>query len=175
MSKKKYKNVTIFLDLDGVIADFETHAQNGQKYDDRGHLIRDELDTDWWQTIPAFDGAHDFYKTLRTKAAVKFLTAPMLNSDCHKGKADWVQSFASKQGKWAINDLIICPSRDKYFLAGPDRILIDDRISNIRDWEAAGGIGILHEGDFAKTLAQLDLALNTKPHAPGSLPKPPRP
>ena len=38
--------------------------------------------------------------------------------------------------------------------AGENRILIDDTAKNIADWEAAGGIGILHT-DASSTIAKL--------------------
>ena len=56
-------------------------------------------------------------------------------------------------------DLIICPSKDKGFLAGEGRILIDDREQNIKDWENAGGVGIHHKGNFDETLKALQVIL----------------
>ena len=91
----------------------------------------------------------------REAPPVKFLTGPIPLSDCFKGKAEWIMDFLPKRGRWALQDLIICPSKDKRFLAGPTRILIDDRISNIKEWEEAGGIGIHHTGNFDETMAMV--------------------
>lgn len=71
---------------------------------------------------------------------------------CFAGKAKWVTDFVPERGRWALQDLIICNSKDKSFLARPGHILIDDRASNIKEWTEAGGTGILHEGNFALTL-----------------------
>ncbi|TVQ83299.1 MAG: hypothetical protein EA357_06500 [Micavibrio sp.] len=150
----------IFLDLDGVIADFETHAETQGKYHRvTGKLDREALDHQWWSTIPVFDGAQEFYETLQKIGDVKFLTGPMLHSGCHSGKAEWIENFDKNRGKWALRDLIICPAPDKHLLSGPGRILIDDRKNNIADWRLAGGIGILHEGDFDRTLEHVKNAL----------------
>lgn len=150
----------IFLDLDGVVADFESHAHSQNKYHQvTGKLDREALDHQWWSTIPVFDGARAFYAALQKIGPVKFLTGPMLHSGCHSGKAEWIQSFDAERGKWALRDLIICPSTDKHFLAGPNRILIDDRKNNIADWRLAGGIAILHTGDFDATLQAVHRAL----------------
>ncbi len=153
---------TIFLDLDGVIADFEGHAHTHDKYHTTGKLNREALDHQWWSTIPIYDGAREFYKNLQDIGPIKFLTGPMLHSGCHSGKAEWIQNFDEERGKWALRDLIICPSTDKYLLAGPSRILIDDRKNNIADWNEAGGIGILHTGDFEASLKMVLNAIQQK-------------
>lgn len=146
----------IFFDLDGVLADFDLHADQQGKRTAEGKLKWDELDFKWWSTMPVCPGAKDFYETARTLGIVKFLTAPVLTPDCFAGKATWVQKFSSK-GKFALKDLMI--ATDKQYIAKPNHILIDDRIKNIQEWEAAGGIGILHNGDFKETRKKLDLAL----------------
>ncbi len=146
---------TIFLDIDGVLADFNSHAKKEKKYKPDGKLNYDALDYKWWSTIPIYDGALDFYKDIQQYADTKFLTGPMVNPDCHGGKAKWIENFDSKRGKWALMDLIICPSKLKHLLAKENHILVDDRESNIKDWEKAGGIGILHEGNFNHTLNKI--------------------
>jgi 5'(3')-deoxyribonucleotidase len=47
-------------------------------------------------------------------------------------------------------------SKDKWQHCKPGDILIDDRKSNIAEWQAAGGRPILHEGNIKSTLAALD-------------------
>jgi len=160
MSKETPGNqIYIFFDLDGVLADFDRHAREQNKYTEDGKVKWGELDHQWWATMPAFFGAKKFYSAVRKLGKVKFLTAPVLGADCFSGKAEWVQKFASRRGKYALMDLIICPAKDKYFLASPNHILVDDREKNIKEWVAAGGIGVLHKGDFAATLKALELAV----------------
>lgn len=162
--------IVIFLDMDGVISDIQSHGEATDKFKDNGQLDYDDLDHEWWVSMPAFEGAEDFYQDLKKYGTVKFLTAPTGSAECFGGKAEWITNFPTGRGRWALMDLIICPSKDKYLLAEPDRILIDDRQSNIDDWIAAGGIGILHEGDFQQTLAKLDEVINGPDSRP-SLPK----
>jgi hypothetical protein len=142
-----------------VIADFDGHAAAHGKKDAAGRLDREALDFGWWVSMPAFPGAAEFYDALSRRGQVKFLTGPMLSADCYGGKAAWIEKFHPQRGKWLLRDLIICNSKDKELLAGPGRILIDDRENNIREWKAAGGTGVLHRGDFTATLAALDRAL----------------
>lgn len=162
----------IFLDLDGVVADFDRHATEQDKRHSDGSINRDLMDFQWWSTIPVFEGAHDFFEALKALAPVKFLTGPMLNPASHGGKAEWLsKKFLTKQEKWALRDLIICPSKDKHLLAQENRILIDDRINNIKDWEAAGGIAIHHTGDFNETLSKVDRVLKKNNQPIKSVPK----
>jgi hypothetical protein len=71
--------------------------------------------------------------------------------------------------KWCSNHLgitsrrVICVPRSssKQNHAGPNKILIDDLVSNITEWEAKGGIGILHK-DASTTLSILKNILYTK-------------
>lgn len=173
--------VHIFLDLDGVMADFDRHAHEQGKYDSKNKLKWDELDYQWWSTMPAFEGARGFYDAVKKLGTVRFLTAPVLTEGCFSGKAAWVQKFLPERGKSAMKDLIICAGIDKKLLARPHHILVDDREANIKDWVAAGGIGILHEGDFTVTLQKLEDAIANlpapvtkqadKPKPPGITPK----
>lgn len=149
------RTVRIFIDLDGVLADFDLHLRQEGKRAPDGKPNWDELDYAWWSTIPLCVGAKNFYDEACKMGATKFLTAPVLDEECFSGKARWVQDFVPERGKDILKDLIVCPSTDKYLLAKPGHILVDDRESNIKDWVAAGGIGIHHKGDFTETLQKL--------------------
>ncbi len=171
----------IFLDLDGVLADFEGHARLENKYKPDGKVNYDALDYEWYVTMPAYKGARQFYDDVRKLGFTRFLTGPVLSEDCYAGKAHWVQDFVPERGKFILEDLIICDSENKFLVGAPGRILVDDRIANIKAWEAAGGTGILHNGDFKDTLKRLKDAV-AKLNAPAPIIKktgpkntPPRP
>lgn len=156
----KPNHTTVFFDLDGVLADFDGHLDaHGYRAAD-GNAQWDKLDVSWWASMPACVGAKDFFTKVSARAQTRFLTAPTKSVDCFAGKAQWVTTFLPEMGPMALMRLIIAPSFDKAFIAGPNRILIDDRQKNIDEWVAAGGIGILHSGDFAKTWEKL------APHLP---------
>jgi len=160
----------IFLDIDGVIGDFDAHLDAQGKRKPDGRIDRDALDFQWWKSMPVFEGAREFHADLQKLAEVKFLTGPMVSVDCFGGKAAWIsQTFLPQRGKWALTDLIICHSKRKGLLAGEGRILVDDTLANIEQWQAAGGIGIHHKGDFKATLDAVHKALAALP-APQSAP-----
>jgi len=161
----------IFLDIDGVIGDFDAHLDAQGKRKPDGRIDRDALDFQWWKSMPVFEGAREFHADLQKLAEVKFLTGPMVSVDCFGGKAAWIsQTFLPQRGKWALTDLIICHSKRKGLLAGEGRILVDDTLANIEQWQAAGGIGIHHKGDFKATLDAVHKALAALP-APQSAPQ----
>lgn len=145
----------IFLDLDGVIADFDTHAiTTGVRATHEEKPDFKQMDRVWWAEIPVFDGAFKFYKELTLYGKVRFLTAAIMNPGCHSGKADWIITFNDK-GKWALKDLIICPRVDKPLLSMPGRVLIDDNEETIHYWNEAGGYGIHHAGSYADTMKRV--------------------
>ena len=163
----------IFLDLDGVLADFGNHAQSENKIKPDGKIDWDALDYTWWVTMPAYKGAREFYDETLKLGVVRFLTGPVLNESCYAGKAHWVQDFVPERGKDILEDLIICGSENKFLVAAQGRILVDDRASNIKEWIEAGGIGILHTGDFKDTMKKLREAVSKL--TVGSRPSPPKP
>jgi hypothetical protein len=154
-NKRDASQIHIFIDLDGVIADFDAHARTQGKYDAAGKVKWDELDYQWWATMPIFPGAKDFYDAALKLGEVRFLTAPIVSEECFSGKARWIQNFVPERGKFILRDLILCAGADKGYLAGANRILVDDRQDNVKDWVDAGGIGIHHNGDFRETMKKL--------------------
>jgi len=72
-----------------------------------------------------------------------------------EGKKQWAEKFLTPPP----SEVIITPARLKQECAKTGEtpnILIDDREENIRDWNAFGGIGILHVmGDSAGTIDEL--------------------
>ena len=162
------KKTHIFIDLDGVVADFDAHIEATGKRDAQGRNKWNELDYDWWAKMPPAPGAREFFNEAKKLGEVRFLTAPVLSEDCFAGKAAWVRKFVPEEGKSALKRLIMASSKDKYYLAGPDRILIDDRLENVEAWIKAGGIGIHHTGDFSVTMKLLREAICGKP-GPGRI------
>ncbi|MBI1215871.1 MAG: hypothetical protein GC185_08645 [Alphaproteobacteria bacterium] len=173
-AKKAEPEFQIFSDLDGVLTDFDGHATANGKYNEKGQPKWEELDLKWWKTMPAYDGAKEFYQQLRARGRTRMLTAPILNADCFRGKAEWVTKFRGT--RFGLLDLMIARAEDKNLLARPNCILVDDRQKNIDQWVAASGIGILHTGDYADTLKRVDQAMedfrNGKKAAPVQAEKP---
>jgi len=147
---------TIFLDLDGVCAQFIEEAL-------KRHNKSDALETwpvgewdiskvlgitqeEFWKKIKGFE----FWKNLKeypyfrrllgdlkNLGEVIFLTSCSQDSDCAKGKIEWMQDRFGKEFK----DYIL--TKHKYFCANKNSILIDDSDDNITEFKNHGGHGIL--------------------------------
>lgn len=146
----------IFLDLDGVMADFERGVREILKLDPKKVSNEELFSTlakkgkDFFLKLPKTKDADRLWKFLQGND-IKILTGvPTTNrEEAAKNKVSWVRRNLSKNVK-----VITTSSRSKKKYAGPDNILIDDRKDNITEWKAAGGIGILHTST-SKTIKEL--------------------
>jgi hypothetical protein len=133
----------LFLDLDGVLADFDrgVEAVTGKRPD---QLPVRRM----WQALAK---APDFYGTLEMMHDAQVLWEfcephnPTVLTGLPMG--DWAPD---QKRRWVAAMLgahvpvVTCMTRDKHRFAGPGHVLVDDRASTREAWEKAGGIFILH-------------------------------
>jgi len=145
----------IYCDLDGVLADFELGYEKLTGMDLKGEFFSGE---DFWKPIskagvgfwvglqwmPDGQRLWDYIKPFDPI----ILSAPSRDKSSRLGKALWVRN------KIPGTKLLLRYAKLKQQLATPTSILIDDRADNINQWEAAGGIGILHTS-ASNTIEQL--------------------
>jgi 5'(3')-deoxyribonucleotidase len=155
---------TLYLDMDGVVADFDEYAEsilgslpghNGIYPDEEWNKIaaNPRLYRDLKKTSYADRLVDECRDLAATKSyALIFLTAVPKGND-----VKW--SFYDKV-VWAQNYFPDIPvhfgpfSKDKWQHCQPGDILIDDRPSNIHEWRVAGGIAI-HHTNIDTTLHEL--------------------
>lgn len=152
----------IYVDMDGVIADFEKRFKeltgklpsdykteagfrtNFQKIIDGGHFAT--LDQ-----MPDFDTLVSFLESLPVQKCILSSTArPECNFAVATQKLQWLSSVA----KISWPKIFVPGKHLKQQYATPSSILIDDTPIVIDQWNAAGGIGILHT-DAVSTIALL--------------------
>ena len=152
---EKVMDYKIYCDMDGVLADFESGYEELTGIDLRGEFKKGE---DFWDPIskagvgfwaglkwmPDGQRLWDYLKPFNPV----LLSAPSREQSSRIGKHVWVKH------KIPGTKLILRYASQKQELATPESILIDDRQVNIDQWEAAGGIGILHTST-ANTIQQL--------------------
>lgn len=155
---------TLYLDMDGVVADFDEYAHrilgvppSGGVYPDEvwkklannKRIYRELVPTPYAQTL--YQNCVKYCVERNYKWA--FLTAvPKENDVKHafQDKVKWAQKH------FPGTTVFFGPySKDKHLHCTPGDILIDDRISNITEWREAGGIAIHHQ-DVTKTLIELN-------------------
>jgi 5'(3')-deoxyribonucleotidase len=158
---------TIFLDMDGVVADFDTFATNLLGRDVSWHRSKFNLTPEEWAVFAKVDRLYynlplmpdatklvAYVKSLSTRFNVQFLTAVPRKDTIPTAQADkqaWVNKYFPGM-KMDIGPF----SHDKHKWCKPGDILIDDRPSNIEEWNAAGGIAIYHTGDVDATIKRLN-------------------
>ena len=148
---------TLFLDMDGVMADFD-----GAFAPRFGFDHRDVPDEKMWYAIntygtyfrdlPPCPGAREFFRTVRRLNPIMLTACPPSNfANVAKQKRGWI---AEHLGDVPV---IFTPGGKTkgLYLNRPGDILIDDFERNIERWVDAGGFGIHHTGDFAATRDQL--------------------
>ena len=157
---EKVMDYKIYCDMDGVLVDFERGYEELTGIDLRGEFQKGE---DFWDPIskagvgfwaglkwmPDGQKLWDYLKPYKPD----LLSAPSREDSSRIGKHVWVKH------KIPGTKLILRYAKQKQELATPKSILIDDRQVNIDQWEAAGGIGILHTSadNTIKQLKQLGL------------------
>lgn len=147
---------TIFLDMDGVLADFDRFVfeQMGRTFD---HASGPGADKEMWEFLAKIDRlyfqlepmpralelwelAHSFGAKVEVLTAIpRRATIPTAEQD----KRDWIAKHFGTATPVRIGPF----SRDKWKHGNPADILVDDRHDNITDWiNKAQGIGIFYTG-----------------------------
>ena len=159
----KPKISCVYLDMDGVIADFvkrykelyhmePREAEKNKKFD---HFFDQFIETNQFATLDLMPGAMDAITFLRKASVPTQILSSTANEKRYdaisKQKMIWLQTHGI-----TFNPLFVPGKKHKYKYATPDSIIIDDTPSVIDDWRKAGGIGILHT-DWPTTLGILKM------------------
>lgn len=159
--EKEKPQYQIYCDMDGVLTDFEERFEHysGMKPDqyEAKHgaagfweLIDNKVGVKFWVGMGWMSGGKELWNFI-SKYDAKILSSPSRHDNSRLGKNLWVKNNLSPKPK-----VIFAYSADKQRYANANAILIDDKKSNIEQWEAAGGIAIrcLH-GNIAPVIAKL--------------------
>ena len=157
----------IYLDLDGVFADFFGMMRSlGIDYhtDPKAAWAVAEKIPNFFAKLAPMDCAVELFshvKVLANKSGheITFLTAlPLLTGELHTAAADKTYWVANKLH---TSKRVICVSswaEKSSYANGTDDILIDDSARNIVDWCGHGGVGIVHYNNY-NTIKTLELIL----------------
>ena len=149
--------MTVYLDMDGVIADFfgalayRNGVSHWKSIKDIEKALVDIWGTDFFYQIDEFPESDDIVKLVQSVSGGDWgicsspLRGDMMNS------AYWKRVWLDDRN-WLpeIEKLIFTGNKHKYAvnrLTGKPNILIDDKPDNIRRWNDAGGIGIRFQCD----------------------------
>jgi len=155
MTRFEHTPFDVFLDLDGVFADFD-----GKIRELTGFWPREIPKKELWKTVYRQD---DFFASLSMMHGADvlweyfrpfkptFLTGAPNSLKAQAQKVEWVKEKFGPE--WVT---IVLPKRDKQLHSGPRKLLVDDNAGNIEQWVAKGGYGFLYTGDAHGTITQIE-------------------
>ena len=154
-------NPTVYLDMDGVLADFFGGVEkmygvehwkqltNDKTKDLKKEVIDRITGTDFFATLPKFKSADALIDMVKKFTGGKFSinTSPLRgdNENSAKYKKTWISNNIEKP-----DDIVVTGRKESYAKdkgTGVPNILIDDRPVNIQRWQDAGGYGILYQAN----------------------------
>lgn len=148
----------IYLDMDGVIADFTTrykdlfkmHPREAENYQKFNTFFDEFIETKQFETLDLMPGAMALINALKASS----VPVEILSSTANQEK---YEPISAQKVVWLEKDDIpfvqnfVPGKRHKKNWAKPNHIIIDDTKSIIDDWQQAGGIAIWHQ-DVPSTL-----------------------
>jgi 5'(3')-deoxyribonucleotidase len=144
----------VFLDLDGVFADFDARVKRlSGKHP--GQLDRSRLwkminaDKRFFAELELIEGCMLLWEATKDLEPI-FLTGAPTSKVFQEQKREWVVRIFGPE--FTVH---VVPKKLKQEFSGPGKVLIDDTPENIEQWNARGGHGILHTGDHASTVKAL--------------------
>lgn len=147
----------IFCDFDGVLVDFEAgFLKNfGFAHDSVSepemwkYILSHERH---WHDLPMMPDAMKLWEFIKPHNPIILTGCPRSGYEhANIGKREWAAKMLGPEVP-----VITCLSRNKpQHMIGPGDILIDDLTKNIKRWEEANGIGVLHKS-AADSIAQLE-------------------
>ena len=148
MPTETSKLFKIYLDMDGVIVDFDKRFESMFGMPPREFENNFGKDKFWekidakgvgfWRGMDWMPGGQQLYNRV-AKHDHALLSSPSRSKTSKIGKHMW------RKDNTPNTKLILAQSFNKKNYADKSNILIDDRADNIQQWKDAGGIGILYQ------------------------------
>jgi hypothetical protein len=147
-NEEEVMDYKIFLDMDGVLVDFDKQFEELTGMPPREFESKHSTEKFWneidgagvgfWRGMKWMPGGEALYNRAAQHDHA-LLSSPSRSEVSKIGKRLW------RRDKTPNTKLILARSYNKKNYAAPNHILIDDREDNIQQWINAGGIGILYK------------------------------
>ena len=147
----------IYCDMDGVLVDFEkgyydltgTSTKQFPKGDNSFWQPISDAGAEFWATLPWMPDGKELWNYIK-KYTPNILSSPSQDPSSKIGKEAWLKMNLQSGYKKAY----FYGRANKQLFSDKNRILIDDLPNTINEWNAKGGIGILHTS-AANTIKEL--------------------
>ena len=151
------EGIKLFLDMDGVLTDFTAACEKigGNMmfwYSTDRELFWKKITSagiEFWSEMSWMPGGQELHGFLRSSGLCPTILSALPGPERKKalinareGKIKWIRK---ELGPSYAEAAILCYRPEKALQSGFSKVLIDDNSENIREWEEAGGIGILHK------------------------------
>ena len=166
--------MTLYLDMDGVIADFFTGLE---KYFNVKHWkdipkteesIMGLKGTDYFNTLEVYPTSRELVEFAKQTGDWGICSSPLRGD--RDNSAYWKRVWLTNQGFMPnVENLIFTGQKERYAtnkIDGSPNILVDDKPDNISRWIAKGGIGIRYQAnqdsldELKKQLIKIQLNTN---------------
>jgi len=151
--KPENKGYTIFVDLDGVLVDFDKGWTLPTDPHEDGELAK--MPASWWANLPELESGKELWSYIEKynpyilTSSGRSLTEPQRDV-LREGKREWVEKHLG------IPEDRVIVRWDKYAEIRDDKsILIDDWKKNTTLWEKNGGIAIFHNSNDVETTIEM--------------------
>ena len=148
---------TLYCDMDGVLCDFEKRFEDLTGLTPKEFRSKNGLDKFWktidddgvrfWVGMSWMPDGKQLYNYIKPNL-YSLLSSPSFDNSSRLGKRLWVRN------NMPGTKLILAARKNKQDYSEENAILIDDLELTINEWNAKGGIGILHTS-AASTIKQL--------------------
>lgn len=169
VGNRQEKDYIYYIDMDGVLVDLAAGLR-GSKYHWKtpealvqmiGATDDPEATRKFYLSLPKTQEADAIWKEANKLApkGVYILTAVPNIAGLDEAKMEWVLDNLSPPPR----DILMVGHRQKsQYAKGPESILVDDDLGNIKQWTKAGGSGILHiPGSTRGTLQRMQVPEGT--------------
>ena len=163
--------MTLYLDMDGVIADFfsllakENNVTHWKSIKDKERALVEARNTDFFNRIDEFPSSPKLVQYAMSTGDWGICSSPLRGD--RDNSAYWKRIWLERKGFMPeVENCIFTANKHKYAinrLTGKPNILVDDKQDNIIRWGAAGGIGIRYqadEDDVCDLIDNIKVALN---------------
>ena len=150
--------MTVYLDMDGVIADFfsllaqENDSDHWKSIKNIERSLNEIRNTDFFYRIPEFPETAEIIHQVKTLSYGDWGICSSPLRDDHYNSAYWKRRWLEERDfiprEW--KKLVFTPNKEKYARAsftGEPNILVDDKYSNVDKFTNAGGIGIRYQAN----------------------------